>query len=185
MFRGQDTIAAALGDVNGLLAGLDRLIAQKRDLKRTAMQPLLTTKTQLPGFRGEWEVADIRSGGTPTTTEERHWHGDVPGFPPTDITAINGHKHLGETTRMMTQQGLNVGSAEMIPADSIRMTSRATMGACTINSIPVSPRQGFKNFVPFAETDADLTALEQRWEKTRALKHGMMQELMTGWTPLV
>jgi type I restriction enzyme S subunit len=33
--------------------------------------------------------------------------------------------------------------------------------------------------------DAELAALEQRREKTHALKHAMMQELLTGRTRLV
>ncbi len=52
----QHAIAAALDEVDTLLAGLDRLIAKKRDLKQAAMQQLLTGKTRLPGFQGEWEV---------------------------------------------------------------------------------------------------------------------------------
>ena len=35
------------------------------------------------------------------------------------------------------------------------------------------------------EMDAELTALEQRREKTRAIKQAMMQELLTGRTRLV
>ena len=31
----------------------------------------------------------------------------------------------------------------------------------------------------------DLVALEQRWEKTRALRQAMMQELLTGKTRLI
>ena len=42
--------------MDGLLGGLDRLIAKKRDLKQAAMQQLLTGQTRLPGFHGEWEV---------------------------------------------------------------------------------------------------------------------------------
>jgi type I restriction enzyme, S subunit len=36
-----------------------------------------------------------------------------------------------------------------------------------------------------SEIDATLSALEQRRDKTRALKQGMMQELLTGWMRLV
>ena len=36
-----------------------------------------------------------------------------------------------------------------------------------------------------ADMDAELAALEQRRAKTRALKQGMMQELLTGRTRLV
>ena len=52
----QRAIATVLSDVDGLLGGLDRLIAKKRDLKQAAMQQLLTGQTRLPGFHAEWEV---------------------------------------------------------------------------------------------------------------------------------
>lgn len=52
----QRAIAEALGDVDGLLDGLGRVLAKKRDLKQAAMQQLLNGQTRLPGFRGEWEV---------------------------------------------------------------------------------------------------------------------------------
>ena len=157
----QRAIAEALSDVDALLGALDRLIAKKRDLKQAAMQQLLTGQTRLPGFHGEWEVkrlnelADIRSGGTPSTTESRFWDGGIPWCTPTDITALKAHKYLAETSRMITHHGLKASSAEMIPAHSIVMTSRATIGECAINTVPVSTNQGFKNFVPFTTTDVD------------------------------
>ena len=55
----QRAIAGALSDMDSLLAGLDRLIAKKRDLKQAAMQQLLTGQTRLPGFQGEWEEKQL------------------------------------------------------------------------------------------------------------------------------
>lgn len=52
----QRAIATALSDVDALLAGLDRLIAKKRDLKQAAMQQLLTSETRLEGFDDEWTL---------------------------------------------------------------------------------------------------------------------------------
>ena len=52
----QHAIANALSDVDELIASLDALIAKKRDLKQAAMQQLLTGKTRLAGFSGEWET---------------------------------------------------------------------------------------------------------------------------------
>jgi len=46
----QRAIAAALGDVDALIAALDRLIAKKCGIKQAAMQELLTGKGRLPGF---------------------------------------------------------------------------------------------------------------------------------------
>jgi len=48
-------IEKALSNVDGLLTGLDRLIMKKRDLKRAAMQQLLTGQTRLPSFRRGWK----------------------------------------------------------------------------------------------------------------------------------
>ncbi|WP_440027634.1 restriction endonuclease subunit S [Chromobacterium amazonense] len=244
----QQAIATALSDVDALIAGLEKLIAKKRDLKQAAMQQLLTGQTRLPGFSGEWEmkrlgdVADIRSGGTPSTGDSAAWDGDIPWCTPTDITALAGKKYLHETSRRITDHGLKNSSAELIPPDSIVMTSRATIGECAINAIPVTTNQGFKNFIPFddvdveflyyllqtqrqgfislcggstfleigktqlreyevllpsekveqtaiaavlSDMDIELAALEARLAKTRALKQGMMQELLTGRTRLV
>ncbi len=60
----QQVIAMALGDVDALIAELDRLIAKKRDLKRAAMQQLLTGQRRLPGFNGAWEVKRLGEIGS-------------------------------------------------------------------------------------------------------------------------
>lgn len=57
----QRAIATALSDVDGLVGGLSRLIAKKRDLKLAAMQQLLTGQTRLPGFQGEWEMKTLKN----------------------------------------------------------------------------------------------------------------------------
>jgi type I restriction enzyme, S subunit len=243
----QRAIATALSDVDALLGKLDQLIVKKSDLKQAAMQQLLTGKRRLQGFSGEWEVkrldslADIRSGGTPSTSEPKYWNGEVSWCTPTDITGLGGFKYLMHTTRNITAAGLQASSAEIVPVGSIVMTSRATIGECAINSVPMTTNQGFKNFIPFLSThgeflfyllqtkkqdfialcsgstfleigktqlvsfevrvplkpeqaaiatllsdiDADLTALEARRDKTRALKQGMMQVLLTGQIRLV
>ncbi len=70
----QRAIAAALSDVDALLTKLDQLIAKKRDLKRAAMQQLLTGRRRLPGFAGPWrtapieELADVDPGALPAGT---------------------------------------------------------------------------------------------------------------------
>jgi len=51
----QRAIAGALSDVDALIGALGKLIAKKRAIKLAAMQQLLTGKTRLPGFSGEWK----------------------------------------------------------------------------------------------------------------------------------
>jgi type I restriction enzyme, S subunit len=57
----QDAIANALSDMDDLLAKLDQLIAKKSDIKKGAMQELLTGKRRLPGFSGEWTSKRVDS----------------------------------------------------------------------------------------------------------------------------
>ena len=52
----QRAIAKVLSDVDGLINALDTLIAKKRAIKQATMQQLLTGKTRLPGFSGDWET---------------------------------------------------------------------------------------------------------------------------------
>ena len=157
----QEAIAEALSDADALIESLDQLIVKKRQIKQGAMQELLTGKRRLPGFGGEWEVkrlaelADIRSGGTPSTTQPQFWGGGVMWCTPTDITALNGFKYLSNTSRTISTEGLKASSAEIIPTHSIVMTSRATIGECAINTAPMTTNQGFKNFVPFDSVDAE------------------------------
>ena len=74
----QKAIAEALSDVDGLIDGLEKLIAKKRDMKTATMQQLLTGKTRLPGFGGEWTeismdgdaILKARIGWQALTTEE-------------------------------------------------------------------------------------------------------------------
>lgn len=100
------------------------------------------------------EVAQIRSGGTPSTTNPSYWDGHIPWCTPTDITALEGRKYLTSTARSISDAGVRASSAELIPAESVIMTSRATIGACAVNSLAVTTNQGFKNLVPFQSVDA-------------------------------
>jgi type I restriction enzyme S subunit len=59
----QQAIAAALSDADGVVAGLERVIAKKRLIKQGAMQDLLTACRRLPGFSGEWTETKLGQYG--------------------------------------------------------------------------------------------------------------------------
>lgn len=157
----QKAIAEALSDTDVLIESLEQLLTKKRQIKQGAMQELLTGQRRLPGFSGGWktkrlnQLADIRSGGTPSTSQSEYWDGDILWCTPTDITGLNGHKYLSDTNRKITSIGLRASSAELIPENSIIMTSRATIGECAINLLPLCTNQGFKNFIPFDGVDIE------------------------------
>ena len=60
----QYAIAEALSDVDWLLESLEALITKRRAVKTAAMQQLLTGRTRLPGFSGEWKRTTMRNVGS-------------------------------------------------------------------------------------------------------------------------
>lgn len=57
----QQRIAAALSNIDALIAELDKLIEKKRAIKQGAMQQLLTGKKRLKGFNETWVEYEIRN----------------------------------------------------------------------------------------------------------------------------
>ena len=52
-------IAEALSDADALIESLEQLLTKKRQIKKGAMQALLTGKKRLPGFSEEWEEKQL------------------------------------------------------------------------------------------------------------------------------
>ncbi|QCV95032.1 restriction endonuclease subunit S [Acidipropionibacterium acidipropionici] len=57
----QERIATALWDVDELIVSLEHAVAKKRAIKQGMMQELMTGRTRLPGFSGDWEEATLGS----------------------------------------------------------------------------------------------------------------------------
>lgn len=241
----QSAIATVLSDVDALLAALERLIAKKRDLKQATMQQLLTGETRLPGFHGEWElkrlgdVAEMGSGGTPTSSVAAYYDGSIPWVSISDMT--QGGKVITVTDRNLSRLGFASCAAQMFPAGTVLYAMYASLGECSVAGVPLCSSQAILGIRPsnslnnqflyyyltslkpivkslgqqgtqanlnkgmvqdfrislpslqeqaviatmLSDMDAELASLEQRLAKTRALKQGMMQELLTGRTRLL
>lgn len=57
--REQEEIACSLGQMERLILNLQLIIAKKQNIKLATMQQLLTGKTRLPGFIGEWKITKL------------------------------------------------------------------------------------------------------------------------------
>ncbi len=245
----QRAIASALSDVDALIAGLEKLIAKKRDLKQAAMQQLLTGQTRLPGFSGEWEakrlgdLANVLKGrglskghlvssgtnfcilyGELFTTYERVISSVVSKTnSPEGLLGLNGDVLLPGST---TTKGIDLAVASALQVNNIQLggdinvirmkhassydpvfmayllthTQKLAIadlaqgstiihlyGRSLLNlmlKLPVISEQT-AIATALSSMDAEIAALEIRLTKTRELKQGMMQELLTGRTRLV
>ena len=151
-YEEQRAIAEVLSDVDALIEQLDALIAKKRAVKTATMQRLLTGKQRLPGFSEPWEtrrlgeVTKIVNGGTPSSSVDVYWNGDIPWCTPTDITGTSG-RYLSETERNITEKGLANSSASLLPEGTLLLCSRATVGEVKIAVTPITTNQGFKSLI--------------------------------------
>ncbi len=98
------------------------------------------------------DVSNITGGSTPSTNESKYWSGDIPWATPTDLTKLNGNK-IKDTESKITKEGLNSTSTHILPENSLLLTTRATIGKCAVNKVPMATNQGFQNLVPNGNID--------------------------------
>ena len=113
----------------------------------------MTKKSDAPairfkGFSDAWEqrkVSDLAEktygGGTPTTSNEAYWNGDIPWIQSSDV--VDG-KLLGvEPRKWITQGGLNNSAAQLIPENSIAIITRVGVGKLAFMPYSYATSQDF------------------------------------------
>ncbi|MDP1728018.1 MAG: restriction endonuclease subunit S [Bacteroidota bacterium] len=75
------------------------------------------------------QVLNLGGGGTPDTTNEKYWGGEIPFFAPPDVS----ESYYSITTeKTITEKGLKNCSSKLYPKDTIFVTARGTVGAIAI-----------------------------------------------------
>jgi type I restriction enzyme S subunit len=94
------------------------------------------------------KVCDAIGGGTPSTGKPEYWDdGEIPWYTPTDVTR-NSCLALLDSEKKITDAGLRHSSAKRLPAGTILMTSRASVGFFGIIDAPSCTNQGFISILP-------------------------------------
>ncbi len=91
-------------------------------------------------------ITSVDSGGTPSTTNEEYWDGEIPWITPKDITGLTDTVYVAKTERNITKIGLKDSGAKLLDAGCVLLTKRAPVGLVVVNSVPMSTNQGFLNF---------------------------------------
>ena len=141
----QQAIAETLSDTDALIESLEQLLIKKSQLKQGAMQELLTGQRRLPGFTEEWELkrlgqlAEMGSGGTPSSSVAAYYGGDIPWVSISDMTKSG--KIIKGTERNISALGLANSAAQMLPVGTVLYAMYASLGECSIAGIPVCTSQ--------------------------------------------
>ena len=102
-------------------------------------------------FQDNWsakrlsDIAEVVGGGTPDTSDPTLWNGGIQWFTPTEV---GRSKYVSMSIRTISQLGLKKSSAKILPAGSILLSSRATVGECSIAKKNCTTNQGFQNLIP-------------------------------------
>ncbi len=93
-------------------------------------------------------IGEVIGGGTPKTSIDEYWDGDIPWLTPADLSGYE-NMHISTGARTITELGLKSSSAQLLSENSILYSSRAPIGYIAIAANPISTNQGFKSVVPY------------------------------------
>lgn len=178
-FDEQQVIANVLSDVDELINHLDKAINKRRSILKGAIQDYITGNRRLSEFRGEWvyrligNMTKVSSGGTPSTTVDAFWGGDIPWMNSGELNL----KHVHSVQGRITEAGLSSSSTHMIPCLCVLIGLAGqgkTRGTAAINFIPLCTNQSIGAIYPSTEFDSLFMyyLMDSKYKELRELSSG-------------
>lgn len=100
------------------------------------------------GFNDTWEQRKLGEvaektygGGTPTTSNERFWNGNIPWIQSSDI--VDGQLFDVTPRKYITQEGLNNSASQLVPKDSVAIITRVGVGKLAFIPFSYTTSQDF------------------------------------------
>lgn len=163
-----------------------RKIEELKRFKKGCLEKMFPRKGQkvpekrFPGFTDDWEqrkvsdVAEICTGGTPSTGIEKYWYPkEIPWLSSGEVHK----KYITYTDNKISVEGMNNSSARMIPENSVLIALAGqgkTRGTVAINRIPLTTNQSIAAMAFSNEVVPEFVFcnLESRYEEIRRMSSG-------------
>jgi type I restriction enzyme S subunit len=151
----QNRIVSVLETWDKSIEKLEQKIETKKQIKKGLMQDLLTGKKRLSGFKEKWEIIKLgevsktSSGGTPKSTNENFYGGDISWVSIADMTASG--KYIYKTMKNLSREGLENSAAKIYPKGTILYAMYASIGECSIAGVEMSSSQAILGITPDKE----------------------------------
>ena len=150
----QDAIGMFFGYLDNLITLHQRKFEKLTNVKKSMLEKMFPQngssypEIRFKGFTDPWEqrkLSDLAEktygGGTPSTSNEAYWNGDIPWIQSSDV--VDG-KLLGvEPRKWITQGGLNNSAAQLIPGNSIAIITRVGVGKLAFMPYSYTTSQDF------------------------------------------
>ena len=125
----------------GILKSLDAKIKTNSDINNNLAEQAVSL------FRRYYDQAtdevcftdliQILGGGTPKTTCEAYWNGEIPFFTPKDV----GSPYVLSTEKYITENGLANCNSRLYSINTVFVTARGTVGKISMPGIPMAMNQ--------------------------------------------
>ncbi|NLQ88646.1 restriction endonuclease subunit S [Streptococcus mutans] len=153
----QEAIGAFFRQLDELLTLHQRKLDEVKNLKKSLLQKMFPKngeripEVRFPEFTAAWEqrklgeVAEVVGGGTPSTSIQDYWDGDIDWYSPAEI---GNQIFLKGSQKKITELGIQSSSAKILPVGTVLFTSRAGIGNTAILTKEGATNQGFQSIVP-------------------------------------
>ena len=170
----QDYIGRFFYSIDSLITFHQHKLDKLKNLKKSYLAELFPAegervpKRRFLGFKGEWEekkleeLGKVITGNTPATSNASYWSTSSKGHTwvtPTDINDIL----ICYSERYLSDLGWL--TARTVPENSVLITSIASIGKNTINTIPVAFNQQINAIVPQNHNSYFILSAMSRYEK--------------------
>ncbi|MGI01266.1 restriction endonuclease subunit S, partial [Salmonella enterica] len=86
------------------------------------------------------DLIELIGGGTPKTSVEEFWNGDIPWFSVVDAPS-ESDVYVLTTEKKITIEGLNNSSAKLLRKGTTIISARGTVGKCAMVAVPMAMNQ--------------------------------------------
>ena len=132
----------------------ERKIEELKRFKKGCLERMFPREGQkvpekrFPGFTGDWEqrkvstiASDTRGGGTPATSNETYWSGNIPWIQSSDLS--EGKLFGVEPRKYISRDGLNNSATQLVPENSIAVVTRVGVGKLAFMPFSYTTSQDF------------------------------------------
>lgn len=139
----QEKITAFLQKIDERIETQIKIIDDLKKIKKIINNQLYDNlNCQYTRFKNIYSIA--KEGGTPPTANSEYYNGNIPFIKVDDLNS----KYIEKNKTYISTLGMENSSAWLIPENSIIMSNGATIGNASINTYPVTTKQGILGIVP-------------------------------------
>ncbi len=147
-------LGECFSNLDNLIQSAEKELEGYRELKKGMLQKMFPKKGEtvpeirFPEFSGEWEQCKLGElsektfgGGTPKTSNESFWKGNIPWIQSSDLT--EGSLFDVEPRKYISQEAVDKSATKLVPENSVAIVTRVGVGKLVFMPFSYATSQDF------------------------------------------